>query len=167
MQADKLARQKARDLDRWALRVLWSMLGLLGLLPVLQALGLLGLERIQVIQLVGYDLIGTLVVSFAYWRGISGTPMRYLATGAHFIAVLPAPRVLADHRPSLPDASGCGGQVRATGAPGPAARRRAGEHHRAPGRAAAAGRAGHHRALCLRLAARPGQRPDPPVWHRW
>ncbi|HYG58742.1 MAG TPA: methyl-accepting chemotaxis protein, partial [Symbiobacteriaceae bacterium] len=71
-----------RSVDGWALRVLYSMLPLYALMAVAVAAGVLGMDWNTLGTLVLLGLGAMALPSLAYWRGLSGKPMRYLTTAA-------------------------------------------------------------------------------------
>jgi methyl-accepting chemotaxis protein len=85
-----------RSVDRWAVKVLWSMVPLYGLMAVAIAAGAFHMEWSVWAILVGVGLAAIAVPTLALWRGLTGRPMRYLTVTALLANVLIVSVVMPD-----------------------------------------------------------------------
>ncbi|HWI50559.1 MAG TPA: methyl-accepting chemotaxis protein [Symbiobacteriaceae bacterium] len=88
-----------RAVDRWAIKVMWSMLPLYLLMAAAIFAGVMKMEWEIWLDLVGAGLGAMAVPSVAFWRGLNGRPMRYLTVVALLANVL----FVSTH---MPDTSG-------------------------------------------------------------
>lgn len=77
-----------RAVDRWAIKVMWSMLPLYAVLATAILTGVMKMEWEVWLDLVGTGLAAMIVPTLAIWRGLSGKPMRYLTIVALLVNVL-------------------------------------------------------------------------------
>ncbi|HWI60703.1 MAG TPA: methyl-accepting chemotaxis protein, partial [Symbiobacteriaceae bacterium] len=80
--------EHTRNVDRWAMKVMWSMLPLYAVIALAIVTGLMTMDWMTWLKLVGAGLLAMAVPTFAAWRGLSGQWMRYLTVTALLANVL-------------------------------------------------------------------------------